>query len=215
MTAAGRHVLDEHDARGEGQLGRLRAGHHPRQHQEHHGQQPDAADLHDDRAVEPLLVHLQRVLADHPDARGLGRHRHRCRPGSGGCSSAAYGTADAACDAVYTYLSKQAGYDPANPKAANNSLSTYATNPLWQIVDGPWKLTAFDASGNVTMVPNPALLGTRQADDREVQGAALHHRLAEFNALVAGNIDFGYLPDPGRHRRRPRARSCRGRTTRG
>ena len=36
-------------------------------------------------------------------------------PGSGGCSSAAYGTADTACAAVYTFLSKQSGYDPANP----------------------------------------------------------------------------------------------------
>ena len=58
-------------------------------------------------------------------------------PGSGGCATAAYGTADAQCTAVYTFLSKQAGYDPTNPKAANNSLSTYATNPLWQVVDGP------------------------------------------------------------------------------
>ena len=63
------------------------------------------------------------------------------RPNSGGCAAAAYGTADAACAAVYTFLSKQAGYDPANPKAPNNSLSTYATNPLWQVVDGPFHLT--------------------------------------------------------------------------
>src|SRR5664280_417840 len=46
-------------------------------------------------------------------------------PNSGGCAAAPYGTADAACTSVYTFLSKQAGYDPANPKAANNSLSTY------------------------------------------------------------------------------------------
>ena len=30
--------------------------------------------------------------------------------------AAAFGTADAACAAVYTFLSKQAGYDPANPR---------------------------------------------------------------------------------------------------
>ena len=54
------------------------------------------------------------------------------------------------CAAVYTYLSKQSGFNPANPKAPNNSLKTYATNPLWQVVDGPWHLSAFNASGNVT-----------------------------------------------------------------
>ena len=80
-------------------------------------------------------------------------------PNSGGCAAAPYGTADKQCKAVYTFLSKQSGYDPSNPKAANNSLSTYATSPIWAVVDGPWKLTKFDASGNVTFVPNPAYSG--------------------------------------------------------
>ncbi len=99
------------------------------------------------------------------------------KAGSGGCSAAAFGTADAACTAVYTFLSKQAGFDPANPSATNNSLSTYATNPLWQIVDGPWHLTNFDASGDVTMVPNPSYSGPIHADDLGVQGGPVHVRL--------------------------------------
>ena len=78
------------------------------------------------------------------------------------------------CTAVYTFLSKQAGYDPSNPKAANNSLSTYATNPLWQVVDGPWKLTHFDASGQRDLRAQHDLLGPDQADAQEVHGAALH-----------------------------------------
>jgi len=56
----------------------------------------------------------------------LGHHRHRWGPGSGGCANAPFGTVDTQCAAVYTFLSKQAGYDPANPTATNNSLSTYA-----------------------------------------------------------------------------------------
>ena len=28
--------------------------------------------------------------------------------------------------------------------AQAKSLSTYATNPLWQVVDGPYKLTAYN-----------------------------------------------------------------------
>jgi len=115
-------------------------------------------------------------------------------PNSGGCATAAYGTADAACTAVYTFLSKQAGYDPANPKAANNSLSTYATNPLWQVVDGPFRLTKFDASGNVTMVPNPTYSGPTKATIKQFQEVPFTAESAEFNSLVNGKLDVGYLP---------------------
>ena len=45
-------------------------------------------------------------------------------PNSGGCAAAPFGTADAQCKAVYTFLSKQSGYNPSNPKATNNSLPT-------------------------------------------------------------------------------------------
>jgi len=115
-------------------------------------------------------------------------------PGSGGCSSAAYGTADTACSAVYTFLSKQAGYDPANPSGTNNSLSTYATNPLWQVVDGPWHLTNFDASGDVTMVPNPSYSGPVKPTIAVFKEVPFTSDSSEFNSLVAGNLDYGYLP---------------------
>jgi peptide/nickel transport system substrate-binding protein len=115
-------------------------------------------------------------------------------PNSGGCATAAYGTADAACTAVYTFLSKQAGYDPANPKAANNSLSTYATNPLWQVVDGPWKLSSFDAEGNVTFVPNTSYSGPIKPTIKKFVELPFTSDSAEFNALVGGKVNVGYLP---------------------
>jgi len=114
--------------------------------------------------------------------------------GSGGCSGAAYGAADTACKAVYTYLSKSAGFDPANPTAANNALATYATNPLWQIVDGPWHLTSFDASGDVTMQPNPTYSGPVKPTLTEFKEIPFTSDSAEFDSLVAGNLTFGYLP---------------------
>jgi peptide/nickel transport system substrate-binding protein len=115
-------------------------------------------------------------------------------PNSGGCAAGAYGTVDTQCAAVYTFLSKQAGYDPANPKAANNSLSTYATNPLWQVVNGPWKLTHFDASGNVTMVPNPTYSGPVKPTIKKFVELPFTSDTAEFNALVGGKVNVGYLP---------------------
>jgi peptide/nickel transport system substrate-binding protein len=115
-------------------------------------------------------------------------------PGSGGCSAAPYGTADTQCAAVYTFLSKQAGYDPANPKGANNSLSTYATNPIWQVVNGPFHLTHFDATGNVTMVPNPTYSGPVKPTIKKLLLLPFTSDTAEYNALVGGKVNVGYLP---------------------
>jgi peptide/nickel transport system substrate-binding protein len=118
----------------------------------------------------------------------------KAAPGSGGCSSAAYGTADAACAAVYTFLSSQAGYDPSNPQAANDALSTYATNPLWQVVDGPWHLTGFDARGDVTFKPNPSYSGPVKPTIKSFSELPFSSDSAEFHALVGGRVDVGYLP---------------------
>ena len=98
------------------------------------------------RVLQPALVHLQRVRPDHPDAGGLGHHLAG-RGARLGRLLPAPPTARPTrpCAAVYTFLSKQAGYDPTNPSGANNALATYATNPLWQVVDGPWHLTSFNA----------------------------------------------------------------------
>jgi peptide/nickel transport system substrate-binding protein len=115
-------------------------------------------------------------------------------PNSGGCAAAPYGTADAQCKKVYTFLSKQSGYDPSNPKAANNSLSTYATSPIWAVEDGPWKLTHFDAEGNVTFVPNPTYSGPRNNAIKKFVELPYTSDSAEFNALVGGKVNVGYLP---------------------
>ncbi len=114
--------------------------------------------------------------------------------GSGGCSAAPFGTADTQCAAVYTFLSNQAGYNPANPKAANNALPTYATNPLWQVVDGPWHLTHFDTTGNVTFAANPSYSGPFKAKIKTFKELPFTSDSSEFNALVGGQVNYGYLP---------------------
>jgi peptide/nickel transport system substrate-binding protein len=115
-------------------------------------------------------------------------------PNSGGCAAAPYGTANAQCKKVYTFLSKQSGYDPSNPKAANNSLSTYATSPIWKVEDGPWKLTHFDAEGNVTFVPNPSYSGPTNHAIKKFIELPFTSDPSEFNALVGGKVTVGYLP---------------------
>ena len=105
--------------------------------------------------------------------------------GSGKCSSGAYGAAatDTACTAVYKFLSGQA-----------SNLSTYASNPLWQVVDGPFKLTSFDTSGNVTMVPNPDYSGPQKPSISTFKEVPFTTEDAEYNALLGGKLDVGYLP---------------------
>ncbi len=85
---------------------------------------------------------------------------------------------------IYDYLTVQ-----------SKSLSTYASNPLWQVVDGPYKLSAFTAStGGFTMVPNSAYGGPHATTESKFQVVPFTSDTAEYNALSSGSIDAGYVP---------------------
>jgi peptide/nickel transport system substrate-binding protein len=114
--------------------------------------------------------------------------------GSAGCAKASYGTDDTACKAVYDFLSEQSGYNPTNPKETLNALPTYATNPLWQVVDGPWKLMSFAPTEPFTLVPNPAYSGPNKPKIKEYIEKTFTTASAEYNAMVGGTIDAGLLP---------------------
>jgi peptide/nickel transport system substrate-binding protein len=87
---------------------------------------------------------------------------------------------------IYNYLA-----------AASKSLSTYASNPLWQVVDGPYKLTSLTAStGAYTMTPNPAYGGPHATVVSTWQSVPFTSDAAEFDALKDGSVDVGYLPLP-------------------
>ncbi len=115
-------------------------------------------------------------------------------PGSGGCFNAPFGSKDAACKAVYIFLSEQSGYNPTKPTTKINALPTYATSPLWSVVDGPWKLHSFGATQPAVMVPNPTYSGPNKPKVKEFIEKPFTTSSAEYNALVAGTIDLGYLP---------------------
>ena len=84
---------------------------------------------------------------------------------------------------VWNYLTAQA-----------KSPTTYATNPLWQIVDGPFKLKSFSTTGLTVFVPNPKYSGPTKADYAELTLEPFTTDAAEFNALRAGTLDYGYVP---------------------
>jgi peptide/nickel transport system substrate-binding protein len=92
------------------------------------------------------------------------------------------------CAAVYSYLNKEAG-----------DLSGYATSPIWGIVDGPWRLSAFNPDGHVTYVPNKSYTGPIKPTLSAFQEVPFTTDSSEYDVLQSPNpstrIDFGYLPD--------------------
>ena len=73
------------------------------------------------------------------------------------------------CAAVYHYLDAQA-----------KDQHSYVGSPIWSIVDGPWRLSAFSPDGHDTFVPNKAYSGPGQAEAGRLPGGAvrqLHSRV--------------------------------------
>jgi peptide/nickel transport system substrate-binding protein len=80
--------------------------------------------------------------------------------------------------------------------AQNKVLSTYATNPLWQVVDGPFRLTSFAAStGDATYVRNTKYSGPASGSIHELRVLSYTSDSSEFDSLLsAGGISYGYIP---------------------
>jgi peptide/nickel transport system substrate-binding protein len=91
------------------------------------------------------------------------------------------------CAAVYAYLNKQ-----------SLDLTGYVGSPLWSIVDGPWKLSAFNADGHITMVPNKSYSGPVKPKLAAFAMVPFTTDSAEYDVLrspaSATKIDVGYLP---------------------
>jgi len=105
------------------------------------------------------------------------------KAGSGGCLNDSAADGWAKCKAVYSFLTAQS-------KIAN----TYATSPLWSVVDGPWKLSSFSTTGNVTMVPNRYYSGSPHPKLASIKFVPYTDDTTEYTALKTGSIDVGYIP---------------------
>src|SRR6516164_8743830 len=103
--------------------------------------------------------------------------------GSGGCLTDSAADGWAKCKAVWAFLTAQS-------KIAN----TYATSPLWSVVDGPWKLSSFSTTGNVTMVPNPKYSGSPKPQISVLKFVPFTDDATEYTALKTGSLDIGYIP---------------------
>jgi peptide/nickel transport system substrate-binding protein len=95
-----------------------------------------------------------------------------------------YDTTAAGAKAVWKFMNSQATQE-----------ATYTTNPLWQAIDGPWKLSGFSTvTGASTFVPNKAYTGPGKPKIAKFEELPFTSTSAEFDALRSGQIDYGYLP---------------------
>lgn len=83
--------------------------------------------------------------------------------------------------AIYNYLNAQ-----------SSILSTFGTNPLWQTVDGPYKIQSFDPSTDAnTMVVNTSYSGPVKPHITKIENLAFTSFQAEFDEFLTGNLDVG------------------------
>ncbi len=87
--------------------------------------------------------------------------------------------------AVYALLSSQ-----------NKDTSTYATNPLWKVVDGPFSLASYTAStGDATYVRNHAYSGPATGSVHTLRVVSFTSDTAEFDSLLTSkSLTYGYVP---------------------
>lgn len=85
--------------------------------------------------------------------------------------------------AIYRYLTKQA-----------EDQAGFATNPLWQVVNGPFRLKSFDSTtGSFSLVPNEEYSGPGDQHLDQVDFKAFTSASAVLNQYKAGTLTVGTL----------------------
>jgi peptide/nickel transport system substrate-binding protein len=96
-------------------------------------------------------------------------------------------TVQADCAAVYKYLNSE-----------STDMSTWASSPLWSIVDGPFKLASFNTDGFAKLVPNKAYTGAQKPHLAAFEELPFTSDSAEYDVLRSpsggSTIDVGYIP---------------------
>jgi peptide/nickel transport system substrate-binding protein len=100
-------------------------------------------------------------------------------------------TTKAGAASVYAFLDKQ-----------SKQLSSWPTSPLWSVVDGPMKVSAFNTDGEVTFVPNPDWSGTPKVSISKLVELPYTSEAAIYNTIKSGgpsaatiaNVPSQYAP---------------------
>jgi peptide/nickel transport system substrate-binding protein len=95
-----------------------------------------------------------------------------------------YDTTPAGARAVFAFLTAQ-----------SKDTATYGSNPLWKVVDGPWKLVSYQSDGYAKFAANRAYAGPVKPRFSYFAELPFTSDTAELNVLRSGTtIDYGYLP---------------------
>lgn len=95
-----------------------------------------------------------------------------------------YDMTHAGAKSVYKFLNGQSTKE-----------ATYASNPIWKVVDGPWRLSSFSTeTGASSFVPNKSYTGPDKPKIAKFEEVPFTSTSAEFDALRSGQLDYGYLP---------------------
>ena len=87
---------------------------------------------------------------------------------------------------VYNFLNTQ-----------SKDLGTWVGSSVWDVVDGPWKLSAFTSDGEATFVPNPTYSGSPKPTIAKFVELPYTSDTAAFNEFSSGGpsaVTIGYLP---------------------
>jgi peptide/nickel transport system substrate-binding protein len=107
-------------------------------------------------------------------------------PGSGGCTTDSAADHWAKCVAVYNFLSGQ----------SKDTGSYGVPGSIWSVSDGPWRLSSFNTSGNITFVPNPDYSGSPKPHLSAVKFVPFTSATAIYTALQTGNtLSYGPIPE--------------------
>lgn len=95
-----------------------------------------------------------------------------------------YDETTAGAQAVWNFLLTQA-----------TTLSTYSTNPLWKVVDGPYRLESYaSATNEAIMTKNTRYSGPQKPRIDTIEFVPFTSDASELNAVLSGSVDYGYLP---------------------
>jgi peptide/nickel transport system substrate-binding protein len=87
-------------------------------------------------------------------------------------------------EAIWTFLNTQ-----------GKAVSTFATNPLWQTVYGPYKISQYNVtSRSYTLVPNTSYSGPHVSTMSDFSGVGYTSPAAEWNAVRSGGVDVAFVP---------------------
>jgi peptide/nickel transport system substrate-binding protein len=79
--------------------------------------------------------------------------------------------------------------------AQSKDISTYGTNPLWQVVDGPWRMVSYQSDGYVKFAANGRYSGPATGKLKYFVEEPFTSETAELNVLRSGNtLSYGYVP---------------------